>query len=531
MTPMWTVNYLHGLLLFLFVFNTPTRMVSSLIPPARRSSSTRRTWSKSTATYQHVADQDNQHDEEGPLRCLEVSSSYSSFSSFSELLRGGDSSIDRQKIIMAVALFSTYFSVMGAKCALPSTFDLITSPDSGLKYAGDPQRLISIVLTISTGGIALGKFVLGPVIDKFGGVACLKVALSMLMGALGLIASTKSFAVFAMSWIMVDFIFSSCWAACLNAIHHTFPEEDWASRVGLLAVAGRVGNASSFFAFASVLQWSQQRQSQVASAGDGSWRLVFWVSSLLQLIPLIMFTYFERVVSKSQSADSQYEARDTDSLQSAPPTRIKDSLKVLRGESRNISFWMHLISRSCLMIVASFLLFVPSYMTNAFGMTSADGARVGSLFALGSLLSVSFGAKKFSASSARSKIVATILLLGSLLGCSLLQIAHISGAVTMSAIGGAISMFVWGVAFSIPFYIPPSMYALRRGGRESSATIADAFDFFGFMMLAWFNGFVASRQQDVLASWLAPFVVLTGCSVTSLLALVVAIATEDTSRS
>jgi MFS family permease len=91
---------------------------------------------------------------------------------------------------------------------------------------------MSRVLTISTAAIAIGKFLLGPVIDKFGGTLCLKVALSMLMGALGLIASTKSFSVFACSWIMVDFVFSSCWAACLNAIHSTFPEEDWAGRIG-----------------------------------------------------------------------------------------------------------------------------------------------------------------------------------------------------------------------------------------------------------------------------------------------------------
>jgi len=179
------------------------------------------------------------------------------------------------------------------------------------------------------------------------------------------------------------------------------------------------------------------------------------------------------------------------------------------------------------MIIASFLLFVPSYMTNAFGMSSSSAAKVGSLYALGSLLSVSFGAKRFSASTKKTKIITSLALLGSLLGCCLLQLAHIIGKIHISPIGGAISMFVWGVAFSIPFYIPPSMYALRRGGRLSSATVADAFDLVGFIMLAWFNGFVASRQQDILVSWYTPFVVLTGFSLISLVSLVAALATED----
>jgi MFS family permease len=91
---------------------------------------------------------------------------------------------------------------------------------------------MSVMLTVSTTAISLGKFLLGPVIDKYGGAFCLKVALTALMAALGIIASTNSFQLFAFSWVMVDFIIISCWAACLNAIHDTFSEEEWPSRIG-----------------------------------------------------------------------------------------------------------------------------------------------------------------------------------------------------------------------------------------------------------------------------------------------------------
>ncbi len=306
---------------------------------------------------------------------------------------------------------------------------------------------------------------------------------------------------------------------------------------GLLAVAGRVGNASSFFAFASVLQFVQQKQAALNNgANDFSWRLVFGVSSLIQLIPLIALTCYQRSTVRSLPVGDSVSSEDlcnnrredNNDIPSSPSSSrtIKDSLVVLKEEAKNLSFWMHLISRSSLMIIASFLLFVPSYMANAFGMTSGDAARVGSLYALGSLLSVSFGAKRFSAMTMKNKVVSTIGLLGSLLVCSLMQVAHINGTLTMTSFGGALSMFLWGVTFSIPFYIPPSMYALRRGGSESSATIADAFDFFGFFMLALFNGFVASRQQELLLSWLAPFRILSGFSALSLVCLVIAIINE-----
>lgn len=49
---------------------------------------------------------------------------------------------------------------------------------------------------------------------------------------------------------------------------------------------------------------------------------------------------------------------------------------------------------------------------------------------------------------------------------------------------------------AIPFYLPSSMFALNRGGKDGSATIADAFDVCAFGLLAVFNGFVA-RVLDV----------------------------------
>lgn len=283
----------------------------------------------------------------------------------------------------------------------------------------------------------------------------------------------------------------------------------------------------SFFTFAYILQWAQKVQSITSDVNNNSWRMVFWASSLIQVVPLLMLKWFDKVsFVLSEGEDQIGSSTNIQRSGISSGTSMKESVMLLRGEMQKLPFWMHLISRSCLMVVASFLLFVPSYMTNAFGMSNSSAARVGSLYALGSLLSVSFGAKRFSTSRIRTKLLATISLLGSLLLCSFLQVAYITGAISMTAVGGALSMFMWGLCFSIPFYIPPSMYALRQGGRKSSATIADAFDLVGFMMLAWFNGFVASRQQDILRSWLPTFTILTTCSFLSLVSLSVALASE-----
>ena len=391
----------------------------------------------------------------------------------------------RQEFFMTAALFGTYFSVMGAKCALPSTLALVTSDESGLvlqNLNSTPQQIIAKVLTLSTCAIAIGKFFLGPIIDKYGGILCLKVALSSLTGLLAIISATNSFRIFSVALVCIDFIFSSCWAACLSAIHHSFRKEQWSSCIGVLAVAARIGNASSFFFFASLLQWTQQRRISSGGMIGQSWRNVFWASALMQVFPLILLIASSRDKRKSlinQNKNLISIANDQDEITSLSPSEnlsipskpsIRKSLQTVREEAKTFTFWMHLLSRSCLMIIASFLLFVPSYMTNAFGLSSAASARVGSIYALGCLLSVSIGSKFFPTMTTKGKVISSIGSLGLVILISIIQLLFISGSINISALAGTVSMFLWGVGFAVPFYIPPSLYALKRGGKESSAT-------------------------------------------------------------
>lgn len=75
------------------------------------------------------------------------------------------------------------------------------------------------------------------------------------------------------------------------------------------------------------------------------------------------------------------------------------------------------------------------------------------------------------------------------------------------------------------------MFALKRGGEDGSATIADAFDVCGFGMLAVFNGFVA-RVLDVSSdlgsatmlvnrkkAWLPVFIFMLGGSIAAMASL------------
>ena len=201
-------------------------------------------------------------------------------------------------------------------------------------------------------------------------------------------------------------------------------------------------------------------------------------------------------------------------------TSIRESLRVLRREATHLPFWLHLLSRSLLMVFGSFLMFVPSLMYNCFGLSSSEAARTGSLYALGCLLSLSVGSKRYASLGKRGKILANVALLGSATLLALLFLGHVTSFIKLPALLGMFLMFLWGISFAVPFYIPPSIFALEKGGKESSATIADCFDFFGFLCLAGFNGYVAGIKQSVLINWKNTFCILALCSLVSMLSLV-----------
>lgn len=447
-----------------------------------------------------------------------------------------------RKAGITAALFATYYCVMFAKCSLPACLTLLVSGNSGLRYQTisssmtppqNAQAAMARVLSLSTIFLSIGKLVLGPIIDTATGIFCLKVSLFALSCCLAAICQTTSFRHFALAWICVDFVFSACWAACLNAVHDSFEEEEWPGAIGMLAIAARTGNASAFLFFGALLEFIENVADHGGAmiwtkftGGKESWRVVFAVSAAIQTIPIVLLSLFspqKERLSDTNTDGANTGVPDASSTEQASgrftAKSIHESLRALWRVARGHDFWLHLFSRAALMVYASFLMFVPSVMSNCFGLSSALAAKTGSLYALGCLLAVLIGSKPYNNLSGRGKIVANTVQLGIATLSALTMLLHVRDAISLGPSFGMFLMFIWGVSFAIPFYIPSSIFALEKGGKESSATISDFFDFFGFLCLAVFNGYAASIQQSVMIQWSLCFVILASCSATSLICL------------
>ena len=374
---------------------------------------------------------------------------------------GGDASRDdtgdvsrSQDWGISLSLFLSYLTVMGAKCALPSTLSMLVAPNSGLAHQNTiltRQEVMSRLISLSTVSIAAGKLFLGPVIDSLGGVTSLKIALSTICICLSFIGfgarTCPTLTSFAAYWIVVDFAFSSCWAACVKTVRDNLSEERWAREIGRLAIAARSGNALSFAFFGLLLQWAAARVPTSSSLGtiDTSWRWVFRVAGAMQLIPLFVLSY----IGKGGGGKSDRIVNNDKQQNDLPKQTLMQSITILRFQASTPEFWLHLVSRSLLMVLVSFLLFVPSFMAECYAMSPASSARVGSIFAMGCLFSVSTLAEKAypnsqSTSSSQRKEYSMLGFLSIASLCLFIQTVFLGDFIHLSPVLGSFIMFVFG---------------------------------------------------------------------------------------
>ena len=371
-------------------------------------------------------------------------------------------SISSTRVTSAI-LFTSYFMVMLAKCALPVALPAIrnpsTWPSSALSHSG-VSHYVAQTLLLSTAAIALGKFSLGPLIDKFGGYNSLLSGHLLLSALFFSLSRVEKLSSFRALWIGVDFTFSAMWASGIGTIsEQQMTDRQSRDQIGSLALGGRLGCTAAFLWFARMQNF----------------RTIFLAGGVANLIPvgilLLTKTMMRRsIVNKNSATPSETSIN------------INDSLKQLKHLLRtDVEFYRVAILRSCLMVFGSFVLFVPSFFEFLFGVA---GAKVGGVYSGGCLAMLLFSTKIYpKLNEERKKRVLRGSLLAGLLS-ALTCLATTSNIISPNRNLITFAMFGWGLSFPLAFYFPPTLYALERG---SAATITDAMDFLGFIMLAFFN--------------------------------------------
>ena len=343
--------------------------------------------------------------------------------------RGG-----RRQGMIAFTLALSYFTIMGAKCALPTVLPMLlststsssgSSSSSSLTFAPgqDPTTSLQQMVTWSTIAIAVGKLVLGPLIDAVGGSWALTSLLTLLSSLFLVLSVTTRFTTFGRAYIAIDFFFSAGWPACIHAIHQYFAPQQWGARIGQLAMGARAGNAVAFAVFAQLLQQPQSSFNNKWTTQwfpscwqDQAWRRIFALCSVIQWIPLILLSLFckhhnhrlTRTLTTMTTTPLTPESNNNSSnnktpIQTKPVgpsfsslwSSLQRTWSIAWGQAQTVDFWLQFINRSVLMVFASMLLFVPTVLCQLYQTSSAVGAQAGSLYATGCLLAVWLGAQPY----------------------------------------------------------------------------------------------------------------------------------------
>lgn len=145
------------------------------------------------------------------------------------------------------------------------------------KSFGASKAQIGDIISYSAAAYAVGKFIFGPVIDKFGGRTCLLLVMAgvALFGGLGGFA--RSIPMLVVCYSANRFCGSAGWGAIVKLTPAWFPKRHWALSMALLSLS---------FVFGGVV--ALVLAGKIAALSHDNWRMVMGLPSLALLALLII---------------------------------------------------------------------------------------------------------------------------------------------------------------------------------------------------------------------------------------------------
>jgi OPA family glycerol-3-phosphate transporter-like MFS transporter len=136
------------------------------------------------------------------------------------------------------------------------------------------------IISYSAAAYALGKFLFGPIVDRFGGRICLLLVMAgvALFGGLG--AFSGSIPMLVLCYSFNRFCGSAGWGSIVKLTPAWFPRRHWALAMAFLSLSFVFGGVVALLLAGQIAAWS----------GD-NWRMVMGLPSLLLLVLLVIMWF------------------------------------------------------------------------------------------------------------------------------------------------------------------------------------------------------------------------------------------------
>ena len=335
------------------------------------------------------------------------------------------------------------------------------------------KEAIGLVGSVSTVAYAVGKVVLGPIIDRLGGRRALlgSMILVAVFGALG--AFSPSLAALTFFYSANRFAGSAGWGAMVKIVPEWFPRPKWPLALGILSLSFVFGGALAV-ALAGL----------IAKVSGDNWRMVLGLPSVV-LLGMAMLTWLALVRSGGMTAAAPASASDGGSFhwRQIPELFRLRQLHVICALSFTLTF-----------LRETFNFWTVDYLTTEGGAELSTGAAAllstpFDIFGSLGILALGWIYGRLT-ESARRRLLFGLLSALSMLLLWLPEAAQY-GLWAVAAVIGLVGFLVYG-----PYSLLAGVLSVEVRGRGYAATVAGLVDgagYFAGVLSGSFFGYLLSQ--------------------------------------
>ena len=348
---------------------------------------------------------------------------------------------------------------------------ILADADIGGEFKDKVGILLSGVSIVCLSGKILGA----AVTDQLGGwlVLC-SVFVFWIVATLGS-TFANSVELFGYAWLLNSFAYTITWGAAVQVVGATFDEAGRASNLALCASASRFGAT-----IGNVLY------GQLLSAG------LKWRQVQMPMIPLqaILLTACLYMWSSSKPKNAPAAAKKAGGAEKAADTKPPSIL----GAFISLDFWLMLIPKTVTFTYTQFFMnYIPELFKVVYGFDDGMAATLGGVAQGGSVIGLLYVGNRVYKPMSKDKKVQLLTVLLAL--CTVTPYAISLGPSFLGKYGAVPLTVVWGVAYALPFYIPPGEFAMQIGGKSGTALFTNIFDAAGFTMSAVWNPWASGMAK------------------------------------
>ena len=349
---------------------------------------------------------------------------------------------------------------------------LLADPAFGSEFEASVGSMLSGVSIVCLAGKLLGA----AVTDQLGGWLVLAALfVGWICATVGAV-TTSSVSVFGGMWLLNSLAYTVCWGSAVQVVGATYSDAERPAQLSFLASASRFGAMGGNVLFGQLL-----------SAG------LHWRTALMPMLPLqvalLVFCGFKYARSAPAAATA---GTGRGRAVGKPPSGAS-----VFSALRSIDFWLMLLPKAILFTYTQFFMnYMPQLLHAQYGYGHGGAASMGGIAQGGSVVGLLVVGNVIYKKLPPTKKVALVALL--LAACAVVPAVLALGPSAVPAPLVVPLCCAWGLAYALPFYIPPGEFAMHIGGKTSTALFTNLFDATGFLASALWNPWASAlaRQGD-----------------------------------